>query len=80
MEYVYDYSRLIGRIFEKLGSKFKYIQQMGFSEPTGYGKLKGEKEFTQSEISKSCEILDIPEEEIPVFFFKRVLRKLNEAD
>lgn len=75
MEYIYDYSKLIGRIFEKLGNKAKYIQQMGFSEPTGYGKLKGEKEFTQIEISKSCEILDIPEKEIPVYFFQKRVKK-----
>lgn len=69
MGYVYDYSRLKGRIVEKLNNITEFAKAMKLSETTIYSKLSGKVEFKQSEILKGCEILEIPENKIDYYFF-----------
>lgn len=69
MSYVYDYSKLNGRISEKLGSKQKYAKELDISYLSLYKKMKNEREFKASEIVKSCEVLDIPFNEVGLYFF-----------
>lgn len=69
MSYIYNYSKLKGRITEKTGNQTNFAQQMKLSETTIYSKLNGKIEFKQSEILDACKILDIPVEEIKKYFF-----------
>ena len=69
MGYIYDYSKLKGRITEKLGGQNNFAKKMELSETTVYSKLNGKIEFKQSEILDACKILDIPEEKIKPYFF-----------
>ncbi len=69
MEYIYNYSKLKGRITEKLGNQGLFAKKMNLSDTTIYNKLNGKIEFKQSEIVDACKILDIPEEEIKQYFF-----------
>ena len=56
-------------LIEQKGLKLKFLaQQLGIRYETLYFKLKGQKEFSQSEIKKLCKLLDIPNREIFNFF------------
>lgn len=63
------YSKLRGRIIEKLGNLNKYAERMGLSYVSIHKKMKGIVEFKQSEIKKTCNILEIPDNEISEYFF-----------
>ena len=65
----YDYSKLLGRIVEKVGTQSKFADKMGLSERTVSLKLNGRVEWKQGEISSACQILDIQDVEIPAYFF-----------
>lgn len=66
---VTDYSNLVGQIYWKLGSKTKFAEKMGFSRVTLDKKLSSKTAWTQTEIRKACEILDIEKDKIPTYFF-----------
>lgn len=65
----YNYSKLLGRIVEKVGTQSKFADKMGLSERTISLKLNGKVGWKQSEISLACHVLDIHETEIPAYFF-----------
>ena len=66
---MFDYSKLIGRIKEICGSQAAFAKKMGLSEHTISEKLAGKKMWTQSQIARACEILNIAFKDIPLYFF-----------
>ena len=66
---MYDYSRLLGKIKEKSKSNAVFSSKLGISERTLSQKLNNKVDFKQHEIIKSCQILDIPDEQIGLYFF-----------
>lgn len=69
--YEYDYSKLLGRIKEKSKSNAVFSTKLGIAERTLSLKLNNKVDFKQNEIKKSCEILDIPDEQIGIYFFEK---------
>ena len=70
MEYIwFDYSKLRGRIKEIFEFEVTFAKALGMSKTSLSMKLNGKGDFTQSEIMKACNLLDIPNEEINVYFF-----------
>lgn len=65
----FNYSKLRGRIKEKYVTQENFAQKMGVSRTTLSQKLNNINEFTQQEINKAVELLDLPVEEIPIYFF-----------
>lgn len=67
----YDYSKLRGRITEKLGNLKKYAELLNLSDTAISNKLKNKTAFSQDEILKSMqkEVLDIPQEDVALYFF-----------
>lgn len=65
----YDYSKLLGRITEKVGTQGKFADKMGLSERSISLKLNGKIGWKQCEIIKACEVLEIRDIEIPSYFF-----------
>lgn len=55
----YDYSKLRGRIIEKLGSLKNYAKELKISETTLFKKLNNKVPFNQDEIFDSIRILDL---------------------
>ena len=70
----YDYSVLIGKIIEKLGSREKLAELMGCNSATLSRKLHNKSQFNQNEISTICEILNEEVENIPTLFYKIKVR------
>jgi len=71
----FDYSKLLGRIAEKMGTQAIFSKKMGLSERTISLKLNGRIAFRQDEMIKACEVLDIPKEEIGVYFFTPIVQR-----
>ena len=68
---IYDYSKLKGKIVEKYGTQSNFATVIGLSERTLSNKLNSKKPFKQPEISSICSLMDIPDEEIPQYFFAK---------
>lgn len=73
----YDYSKLRGRIVEKLGSIKKYAELLKLSDTSISNKLSNKTPFNQDEILRSIEsdVLDIDVVEIPIYFFEQKVGK-----
>ena len=68
---MFDYSKLIGRIIEKFGTRRAFAEAVGISENSMSQKLSHKMAITTEDIKKWClpEFLDIPCEEIGFYFF-----------
>ena len=64
-----DFSKLRGRITEKLGTESKFAKPMGMSPRTLSMKLNGLREFKPSEIILALEKLELPVESVGEYFF-----------
>lgn len=67
----FNFNKLKGRIVEVLGTREVFCEKMGFTHATLYNTFSGKRYFTQLEIDKACEILNIPHDEIPTYFFNK---------
>ena len=67
----YDYSKLLGRIVEKVGTQGKFAMEIGLSERSVSLKLNGRIGWKQEEIEKACNILDLQPKDIAQYFFTR---------
>lgn len=70
----YDFSKLNGRIVERFGTQYNFAIAMGVSERTLSLKLNSKVDWKSSEIMKIKELLEIDENEIPVYFFKEKVK------
>ena len=68
---LFDYSKLIGRIVEKFGSRKAFAKASGISENCMSRKLLGKGGITTNDIVKMSkpEFLDIDAKDIPAYFF-----------
>lgn len=71
MNYIYDYSKLLGRLREKRITQSELANKLGISECSLNLSLNNKRPFRQSEISGICEQLLIPSESIDAYFFSR---------
>ncbi len=65
----FQYNKLRGRIVEIFGSQSRFAEAIGQSEQTITAKLSGKSSFTQDNIIKWCEALDIDQNDIGNYFF-----------
>ena len=68
---MYDYNKLRGRIVEKYGSAQKFSEAIGLSNVTISRKLMGLSEFSQSDIEKWSQFLEINSKDYASFYFTR---------
>lgn len=66
----FNYSKLLGKMREYHYTQAALAGEIGINESTLNTKLKGKAYFTAKEIDKICELLDISNEEIGLYFFK----------
>ena len=65
----YSYSKLLRHIVECCGTQAIFAEKMGLSERSISLKLNGKRPWKQLEISKACEVLEIPTSKIDQYFF-----------
>lgn len=66
--YVYNYSKLLGRIKEKFGTQEKFALSLGIGRVSLSQCLNGRVEFSQSEILRACELLKISKNDVSEYF------------
>lgn len=71
----FDFSKLRGRIKEKLNYESIFADKIGISQASLSAKFNNKTDFTASEIIKSTEedVLDISIDEIGKYFFNKKL-------
>lgn len=72
---IYDYSKLLGRIKEKYGTREKLIAKIKISLTSLNMRLSNKLKFNQQDIRELCEALEIKNEEIAEYFFKEKVMK-----
>lgn len=70
----FDFSKLRGKIREVFGTQEKFAKAMGMSSVSLSTKLNNTVDFNMSEINKACELLSIPTEFIPIYFFSQKVK------
>lgn len=71
---IYDYSKLLGRIVEIVGTQSRFAELLGRSERTVSLKLNNKISWTQEEMLKTSKILKFDKSEIPVYFFAQIVQ------
>ena len=64
---MYDYRKLSGRIVEILGTRYKFAE----AERTLSLKMSGKRDWKQQDICKAIRLLQLTEDDIPLYFFKQ---------
>jgi len=70
----YDYSKLDGLITEKCKTRAAFAELIGRSERSISLKMNGKVEWSQNEITRACEVLEIKPEEIAAYFFNLIVQ------
>ena len=66
----FDYCKLRGKIREKFESDNNFAKALSISRVSLSQRLNNKSNFSQSEIKKSVELLDLSIRQIPEYFFK----------
>lgn len=69
--YIFDYSKLRGKIRENGLTQEELAKELSVAPATLSLKLNNASEFSQSEIRDMCEILNITGAELSDYFFSR---------
>lgn len=71
----FDYNKLNGKIREVCKTQNEFSKRLGISEASVNYKLNNKSFFTQQQISKTLEILNINPKEIHTYFFTPKVEK-----
>ena len=71
----YDYSKLRGRIKEKLGTEGEFSRRIGRTQNYVSKVFRNGTYFGQEDIATGAEVLDIPVGEIGIYFFTPEVHK-----
>jgi hypothetical protein len=70
----FDFSKLLGRIIEKFGTRAAFAAAINLAESALSNRLSGKMHFDADEIYLACQLLGIEPQEIPVYFFTPEVR------
>ena len=68
-----SYAKLLGKIREHFGTNGAFALEMEMDSSTLSAKLNEKSPWKREEIEKACELLDIPIEEVYLYFFTKKL-------
>lgn len=71
----FDYSKLRGRIVEKFGTIGSFAEAFGRSAVNISEKLNNKCDWSQADIIRAREILDIPRDEVLDYFFTEKVKE-----
>ncbi|RLY73544.1 DUF739 family protein [Staphylococcus epidermidis] len=78
MSYTFDYSLLCKRMSEYRHSQSSLANAIPISRTSINHKLKGKNSFTQWEIKRICELLEISPNKVGLYFFNQNVRKTEQ--
>ena len=73
----FNYAKLKGRIKEKYGNQGDFAKAIGLAPTTFSFKINGKAKWTQDEIVKAVELLEISRDEITEYFFNYKVQALE---
>lgn len=73
----FDYRKLRGKIIESYGTQSKFAKALGVSDRTLSLKLNNKIYFSQDEIKKCANLLNIDLEKIQLYFFKEKVQNIE---
>lgn len=73
----FNYNKLKGRIIEKIGSFSEFANMLGMSYQSLNMKLTNNRHFSQDQILKSADLLDIELQDIGIYFFNLNVEKIT---
>lgn len=68
-----SYAKLRGKIREVFGTNDAFAAAICKDSSTISAKLNGKTQWNREEIEKACELLNIPIEEVHIYFFTKKL-------
>ena len=68
-----SYAKLLGKIREVFGTNAAFAAAMDMDSSTLSAKLNGKSPWKREEIEKACDLLNIPIEEVHLYFFTKKL-------
>ena len=71
----FDFSKLRGRIREKLKTEGVFAKSIGRSQNFISSVFNGDSFFTQTDIANAAKVLDIDDDEIGIYFFTKEVHK-----
>lgn len=71
----FEYSELVKLIRYKFGTQDNFAKALSIGRVSLSQRLNNRLEFSQEEILRAARLLDIPEEEIPKYFFEEKVQK-----
>lgn len=74
----FDYRKLKGKIVEEYGTQGCFAKALGVSERTLSLKLNNKVFFTQNEMKKCSELLNIDLDKILIYFFKEKVQNIEQ--
>jgi transcriptional regulator with XRE-family HTH domain len=63
------YNKLKGRIVEMYGTQAKFAEALDVTETTLSRKMQSKSEFSKEDMIKWSKLLNIPQTDIPAYFF-----------
>lgn len=70
----FDFSELRGRIKTRYGSEKAFAEAMGMAQSNLSARLNGKIQWSACEIKRACDLLEIPDEDVVVYFFTPKVR------
>lgn len=71
----FDYSKLKGKIAEVFQTQGRFAEALSIGRVSLSQRLNNKSDFSQSEMMKSAELLNLPKDQIPVYFFADNVQK-----
>lgn len=68
---IWKYDKLRGKIKEVCGTQETFAEKLGIGRVSLSQRLNNQLEFSQDEIFKSCQILNIDFSDMPAYFFTK---------
>lgn len=65
----YEYGKLRGRIIEKFGTSGAFAKAFPMSERTLSLKMNSKRSWSQKQMARACELLEIAQHEMSDYFF-----------
>lgn len=73
----FDYSELVKLIRYKYGTQDNFAKALGIGRVSLSQRLNNRLEFTQEEMLRTSELLDLTQEDIPNYFFREKVQKVE---
>lgn len=67
----WKYDKLRGRIKEICGTQDAFAEKLGIGHVSASRRLNNQLDFSQDEIFRACDILDIDLSDLPAYFFTK---------